>query len=318
MFNCYFSLNRNSDHYDVLPYVAEIRTKYDIADDMVIRVEISRDYRYENGRNYLEIFLIIRDGFCVSVSKKEVIVYYNADVSQKEVCDLISMGSSFVIEDSIPKSIYMIKYEYEELILEPFKIRPCEIDIDMHYNEDFKKIHKRIESSLNKGKNGIILLHGNYGTGKTFYIRHLINTIDRRFVFFPINMVHCLSSPSLLPFIAKHPDIVLILEDCESLIMKREDEKNESSALSNLLNIGDGLLGDALQINVLCTFNSKLTEVDEALLRTGRLIARYEFNELEIDKAQDLAIHLGIGKVITAPMTVADIYDLHAKQEVPF
>jgi hypothetical protein len=43
--------------------------------------------------------------------------------------------------------------------------------------------------------------------------------------------------------------------------------------------------------------------VDSALMRKGRLIAKYEFGKLSIDKAQQLSNHLGFDKVITTPMT---------------
>lgn len=217
MFNCYYSTMCNIDDYKVLEYVAEVRLKYNIPDDRVIRIENTRP-----STDYNEVFLIIRDGFCVLITSGKVVAFYNSDVPKNEVDELIIMGEIFVEEVVESKSIYMIKHEYSELSLERFQIRPSNINIESHYNEDFKKVHQHIKDKLTAGTNGIILLHGNYGTGKTYYIRHLINTISRQFVYFPINMMDCLSSPGFMPFLADHQDIVLILEDCESLIMKRE------------------------------------------------------------------------------------------------
>ncbi|MGO8056094.1 hypothetical protein, partial [Rhizobium leguminosarum] len=67
---------------------------------------------------------------------------------------------------------------------------------------------------------------------------------------------------------------------------------NNSSSVSNLLNISDGLLADFLNVQLVCTFNSSLTFIDTALLRKGRLIAKYEFGKLGITKAQLLSTHL--------------------------
>ena len=125
-------------------------------------------------------------------------------------------------------------------------------------------------------------------------------------------MVEALSSPEFLPFISQHPNSVMILEDCESLLVPRTNGTN-SAALSNLLNLSDGLLSDALFINVICTFNAGLRKIDDAILRKGRLLARYEFKELESKKAQTLATKIGVEIKIDHPMTVSEVYNLCEK-----
>jgi hypothetical protein len=82
------------------------------------------------------------------------------------------------------------------------------------------------------------------------------------------------------------------------------------------LNISDGLLADFLNIQLICTFNNALTLVDEALMRKGRLIAKYEFGKLTVDQSQRLSDHLGFDKTVTRPMTIAEIANQHEKQQV--
>jgi ATP-dependent 26S proteasome regulatory subunit len=82
---------------------------------------------------------------------------------------------------------------------------------------------------------------------------------------------------------------------------------SSQSSVSNLLNISDGLLSDCLNVQIICTFNSELHLVDNALLRKGRLIARYEFGKLETVKAQALAKHLQKPIEVNKPMTLAEI-----------
>jgi hypothetical protein len=77
------------------------------------------------------------------------------------------------------------------------------------------------------------------------------------------------------------------------------------------VNISDGLLADFLNVQLICTFNSPLTLIDSALLRKGRLIARYEFGKLSTAKAQKLSNHLKLNGTITKPMTVAEITNQH-------
>ena len=61
---------------------------------------------------------------------------------------------------------------------------------------------------------------------------------------------------------------------------------------------------------IIATFNCDLTSIDPALLRKGRLIANYEFNQLDIDSAKALSEKLGFGTAgVTGPMTLAEIYN---------
>ena len=53
--------------------------------------------------------------------------------------------------------------------------------------------------------------------------------------------------------------------------------------------------------------------VDSALMRKGRLIAKYEFGKLGIGKAQRLSEHFGFDAVINQPMTIAEIANQHEK-----
>jgi hypothetical protein len=54
--------------------------------------------------------------------------------------------------------------------------------------------------------------------------------------------------------------------------------------------------------------------IDPALMRKGRLIAKYEFGKLGINKAQRLSNHLGYKGVITKPMTVAEVANQEEKE----
>jgi hypothetical protein len=111
-----------------------------------------------------------------------------------------------------------------------------------------------------------------------------------------------------------NPNSVLIIEDAENVIMDRK--LNNNASVSNLLNISDGLLADFLNVQLICTFNNSLTLVDSALMRKGRLIAKYEFGKLGVLKAQRLSDHLGFSNSITQPMTIAEIANPTEKEAV--
>jgi ATP-dependent 26S proteasome regulatory subunit len=158
------------------------------------------------------------------------------------------------------------------------------------------------------------LLHGLPGTGKTTYLRYLISKIKKRVLFVSPNVAADITSPDFIDLLVSNPNSVLIIEDAENVIMDRKI--NGSASVSNLLNISDGLLADFLNVQLICTFNNSLTLVDSALMRKGRLIAKYEFGKLGLEKSQRLSDHLGFNNNITRPMTIAEIANPNEKETV--
>lgn len=164
-------------------------------------------------------------------------------------------------------------------------------EIKENYNDDLP--NERIINFLNKkDESGLIILNGTAGTGKTSYIRSLIYELKGvDFVFIDINDFYKICDNK--QYLSRLKDSILIIEDCEALIKDR-DESQFSQNISDLLQITDGLLGDGLNIKIICTFNTNVTNIDKALLRKGRIKLRYEFKELTEDKAKALYAKLNI------------------------
>jgi hypothetical protein len=200
--------------------------------------------------------------------------------------------------------------------LRGMEIKRTKLDLDLFYEDDFKETDALIRKRLRRSKDkGIVLLHGVPGTGKTSYLRHLIGRIKKRILFLSPAVAAELLNPDFIKLLIEHPNTVLIIEDAENIIMDRK--LDTGSAVSNLLNISDGLLSDCLNIQLICTFNSPLTMIDSALLRKGRLIAKYEFGKLSVTKSQRLSNHLGFKSTITRPMAIAEIAGQHEKTQRP-
>lgn len=217
-----------------------------------------------------------------------------------------------MIKEEVKSDIKLIcKYE-GGLGLSSFEIDKLDFELNLHYNDDFMEIDKIIKERLNKPKDkGIVLLHGIPGTGKTNYIRHLLMEVKKKMIYLPPDLAYEIGSPGFLTFLTENPSSVLIIEDAENVIMERSGGSN--GAISNLLNLCDGLLSDCLNIQVVCTFNTDISRVDKALLRKGRLIAKYEFKKLTISKAQKLSDALGYNNPIVHEMSLSEIYNQEQK-----
>ena len=99
----------------------------------------------------------------------------------------------------------------------------------------------------------------------------------------------------------------MVIEDAEDILGSRENRPN--LGVHNLLNISDGLLGEAINVQIICTFNTTLRKIDDALKRKGRIIIEHEFSAINKESAQKLSDSLGFNTRIESSMTLAEIYN---------
>lgn len=189
------------------------------------------------------------------------------------------------------------------------QISKPKIKIETHYNSDLELLHKDILKKMKqKNESGLFLFHGQPGTGKSTYIRKLIHLVNKTVIFISPRFASSLDSPDFTKFLIDNPNSIFVIEDAENLIVSRDAEDN--SAISMILNLTDGLLGEGLGIQFICTFNTHLSRIDKALLRKGRLKALYEFAALSVEKSNHLLESLSLNYKATKPMTLAEIYNL--------
>ena len=181
------------------------------------------------------------------------------------------------------------------------------INIKELYNDDFSEVDTIISDFMTKRESGIILLHGEPGTGKTTYIKHLICKFsDREFIFIQNDFVQDLLKPSFISFLLQNKNATLIIEDAEKVVISR-NHTAEDSVVSTILQLTDGLFSDFLNIKIICTFNTDIDRIDKALMRKGRMIAKYNFKPLSVEKTEALARKMGHNDV-KGSLTLADIF----------
>lgn len=186
--------------------------------------------------------------------------------------------------------------------------------IDLYYGDGASAWTDDWIAALNARRYGLTVLTGAPGTGKTSLLRSLAQWLagSHIFYFMPAARFASVESGEIVTFWAaenRNSKLrkILILEDAESVLLRRNDDNREKVA--TLLNLTDGMLGDALGLHVVCTLNSELTELDPALLRPGRLIAHRDFALLTAEDARKLAEHLGVAVPRGDRVALADFFN---------
>lgn len=163
-------------------------------------------------------------------------------------------------------------------------LRPIECDVAKNYNNDLP--YEDMIKLLHSDKQELMLFYGEPGTGKTSLIKKLIiENPDINFVYFDFKNLSSLTDADVFHFFEEHQNNVLILEDCEKILINRN---NGNPFLDSMLNLTDGIIGEALNIKFICTFNCPTAQIDQAILREGRLSLIYEFTKLSLEKTREL------------------------------
>lgn len=246
------------------------------------------------------------------------------DDSAYKLANTISKAAHIEAEAEQESFIEMVVMGPNGLHLRSVKLEtPKDFDLALNYGEDFPDYNEKLLDRLYSKNKGIVMLHGPPGTGKTHYIRSLLPKLiemDKNVILIPKHVLSNLESPQFNSFMIENfteQSTVFVIEDAESIISKRDAAGGfRSELVSTILNITDGILNDVFNIQVILTFNTELSSIDEALLRKGRLISKYEFGTLSRQQASKLAESLGFKLTGTAQSyTLADIYALGDSEE---
>ena len=319
----YKSDEAHSNHYfDTKEVLVKLRDKYGAGNIQLVIYTLYNLQTKEEGSG-LNLYIPTKEVFLrVEESPNETYILYR-NKNEETVHELTELLYTCYKKPKMsPNNVYTVAYE-NCFYLNKFPTKDfSDLDIEKNYNDDFMAEHEIITKFIQTDDEaGLLILHGNKGTGKSTYIKYLISTNpDKKFVYIPASLVSILGQPNFSTFLMTLQNHIIILEDCEEAIKDRKSN-GSPAAVSLLLNMTDGLLSDGLGLKFICTFNDDVKNIDPALLRKGRLVSKYEFKELCVEKANMLLDELYREKwengeykyepVTSKPFSLADIYHFY-------
>ena len=190
-------------------------------------------------------------------------------------------------------------------------------------------------TELREAKSGqLILFHGEPGTGKSYAIRALLQEwkpwCSAHYIVDPDKFFGQSAEYMLSVLLSGEDDddvsvalrelrgqpkrkretwTIYLVEDGDEFLT--EDAKTRSGqALSRLLNVVDGFIGQGLNVLVLVTTNEPLDKLHPAVTRPGRCLANVHFRAFSKSEAQRwLRDHGAVAVEVKGPQTLARLYD---------
>jgi hypothetical protein len=272
-----------------------------------------------DGPTKLRLFAV-GGGFCQVSWRSHVAV--NCAVLEESVRDQIRV---WIREELKPigsgrGSLYVMVKSMHGLALEAAGNIPGKIERENYKTKTVTEIDHAMSCLGSRDPCGrLVLLDGPPGTGKTYFIRGLVSEINAMFVLISPMLVSELSGPAVAPVLisrsenweegSKNFPIILIMEDADHALVHRE--RGDLSRLSEILNMGDGLLGNLIDIRIIATTNAGRKGLDPAVTRAGRMCSHIEFPALNKEHA-NAVYHRLVGREakIKEEMTLGDIYRL--------
>jgi hypothetical protein len=233
-------------------------------DESIVELECS-------GENYMSVTAHSMNEEFITELRGFIKPLFTKEISQGHVFAIVSRGGGLALNSLGNAGITLERRNYSPEVI-----------------EGYDYVVKDLNADAPSGR--IVIMEGEPGTGKTHLVRGMLMDVpDAMFVLVSPDMVSVLGGPELLPLLFSHRDnqsgpIILILEDADKCLVTRQGDNINS--IQSLLNLGDGILGSLLDLRIIATTNAKKLEMEQAILRPGRLCRRLEVGLLGANTAK--------------------------------
>lgn len=229
---------------------------------------------------------------------------YSTLEESKKVCESIYNRFRDTVDDGKIKNMFRLDPDSRQKSFLEYMYDPIDPQDDTfiktyEFNDD-------VLQAIRLNRSGLLIFHGEPGTGKSSYIRWLAQQ-NPDMDFMLLSMVTLMQEGGikyLSRYITKKfsvskqkkapRNMVIILEDSDRALQPRETANPMANVTSELLNLIDGCGPERDHVKFIFTFNMKTSRVDPAILRKGRLLRRVEFKKLSGEQLATIAKQLGI------------------------
>ncbi len=166
----------------------------------------------------------------------------------------------------------------------------------------------------------LVIFSGEPGSGKTFLVRSILAGVDNAtHLLVPPHCVKHLGDPEMIKVMSEARcgagPLVILAEDADDCLVPREQDGGHVSleSIQAVLNLGDGILGNVLNVRVVITTNAHEMKMDRAAIRPGRLCKHVHVGALTGAEARSVLVRLvgpdkAEGKLGSQDVTLASVY----------
>ena len=307
-FNYALSIN-----IDLALFLKNIFKKYNLSENnFIYKLELAKKNALQKIDYDKSIYLLqIKEKLLLLVSARKSELYYSGSIDFSEIKKIVKLFVNKGQKSEKNCNFSLVNFSKQNdygFDLKLFSLKKINLTLNENYNNDFIATNKKIQQFLKNDKDsGLVILNGKTGTGKTSYIKYLINKINKKFIFLPEGMFEVLSEANFFLFLSEHKNSILILEDCNELLLNSSSKR---SPLSSFLNLSEGLFSEIYNYKIICSLNAASKQINRNIIKKSKSIIKYEFNELDITKAQKLTNQLGKKENINKPMLLSEIYNI--------
>ena len=167
LFGKYYSRYRIRHGFNNEELIKSLICRYSLEQSQIIRIDWTKEEDLY-GVNYRrsEVLLILKNELLFSIIDDKIDIMYGSNIEEAERNEVIKIVDEFKITETVVKQFHMIQYR-GSFELANFDVKPFDIDVETHYNDDFQSIHSIIFDSL-KTKIKMVLF---YFMGSTVLVK---------------------------------------------------------------------------------------------------------------------------------------------------